>query len=117
MAGWSKRRAGAAALGLGLGGALLAFSYGRWRCPILALTGVPCASCGMTTAFLRLLHMDPAGAWAANPLIFLLIPWCLWAALLYVRGGPEALRDKRLWAAFLAALAAAGGWRLVRSFV
>lgn len=38
------------------------------RCPFRAATGVPCATCGMTRAFVHLAHGDAAGALAASPL-------------------------------------------------
>ncbi len=33
-----------------------------------------CIGCGLTTAFLKLLSMDIAGAYHANPLIFIVLP-------------------------------------------
>ena len=44
---------------------VLAFHSG---CPFRALTGLPCASCGMTHAFVALAHGDVGGAWSASPL-------------------------------------------------
>jgi hypothetical protein len=44
---------------------LLPISY---TCPLKGITGLPCATCGMTRAFVRLAHGDPAGAVAASPL-------------------------------------------------
>jgi hypothetical protein len=38
-----------------------------WSCPSRALLGLPCATCGMTRAFVRLAHGDVAGALAASP--------------------------------------------------
>jgi hypothetical protein len=38
------------------------------ECPFRAVTGLPCASCGMTHAFVALSRGDLAGAWAASPL-------------------------------------------------
>jgi hypothetical protein len=38
------------------------------ECPFLAVTGLPCASCGMTHAFVALAQGDLAAAWAASPL-------------------------------------------------
>jgi hypothetical protein len=38
------------------------------ECTFRALTGLPCASCGMTHAFVALAHGDAGGAWAASPL-------------------------------------------------
>jgi hypothetical protein len=40
----------------------------RYQCTFRALTGLPCASCGMTHAFVALAHGDLAAAWAASPL-------------------------------------------------
>lgn len=37
-------------------------------CPFRALTGIPCATCGMTRAFVRLAHGDLPGALSASPL-------------------------------------------------
>jgi hypothetical protein len=34
------------------------------ECPFRALTGLPCASCGMTHAFVALARGDAVGAWA-----------------------------------------------------
>ena len=43
---------------------LLALPY---HCPWKALTGVPCATCGMTHAFVHLAHGAAASALAASP--------------------------------------------------
>jgi hypothetical protein len=37
-------------------------------CPVRALAGIPCATCGMTRAFVSLAHGDPGAALAASPL-------------------------------------------------
>ena len=39
-----------------------------YTCPLRALAGIPCATCGMTHAFVRLAHGDPAAALHASPL-------------------------------------------------
>ncbi len=56
--------------------AILSFAVARflpvldihYQCTFMALTGLPCASCGMTHAFVSLAHGDGAGAWRASPL-------------------------------------------------
>ncbi len=40
-------------------------------CPILFLTGISCAGCGMSRAYFSLLHLDIAAAFAFHPLFFL----------------------------------------------
>lgn len=40
-------------------------------CPILYLTGISCAGCGMSRAWLSLLRWDIAGAFAYHPLFWL----------------------------------------------
>lgn len=51
-------------------------------CPILLLTGISCAGCGMSRAWLALLRLDLPGAAAFHPLFWLPVPT---AALLLLR--------------------------------
>jgi hypothetical protein len=53
-----------------------------YRCPLKALAGIPCATCGMTHAFVFLAHGEVARAVAASPLGALLAgsAWLLGAA-------------------------------------
>lgn len=53
---------------------LLPVSY---TCPLKGMTGLPCATCGMTRAFVRLAHGEAAGAVAASPLgaLLALVAW------------------------------------------
>ena len=62
---------------------LLALPY---PCPWKALTGLPCATCGMTHAFVHLAHGELRAAVAASPLgaLLALVGWSL-AALDLVR--------------------------------
>jgi len=56
--------------------ALLSFLVARfvpvlaipYTCPLKGMVGIPCATCGMTHAFVHLAHGDVALAFAANPL-------------------------------------------------
>lgn len=58
-------------------------SYGA--CPLLLLTGMYCAGCGVLRASHDLVHLDFAGAWQMNPLWVLVVPvliagltWWFW---------------------------------------
>lgn len=63
-----------------------------YTCPFHALTGIPCATCGMTHAFVGLAHGQVAAAFAASPLGALVagIGWLLAAAdgVRLLRGWP-----------------------------
>ena len=39
-----------------------------YTCPLKGIAGIPCATCGMTHAFVHLAHGDVALAFAASPL-------------------------------------------------
>lgn len=43
-------------------------------CPILYLTGISCAGCGMSRAWMSLLRGDLGGAFAFHPLFWLPVP-------------------------------------------
>lgn len=43
-------------------------------CPVLALTGYLCPTCGGLRAVHDLAHFDLAGAWAMNPLLTIALP-------------------------------------------
>lgn len=83
-------------LGIGLAYAVFVRLSGRSiPCPIHAVTGLLCPGCGVTRMCLALLRLDFAAAWAANPVLLLLLP--VLAALLvrlglrYVKTGRSAL--------------------------
>lgn len=70
-----------------------------YTCPLKGLAGIPCATCGMTHAFVHLAHLEVAAAIAASPLGALLAAaiW-LYAALDLVRvaaGAPLPLPSAR----------------------
>lgn len=62
-----------------------------WTCPLKAWAGLPCASCGMTHAFVALAHGQVGAAFAASPLGALLAggAW-LYAALDLLRAAAGA---------------------------
>ncbi len=57
---------------------LLAIPY---TCPLRGMIGIPCATCGMTHAFVHLAHGQVAAALAASPLGALLAA-CAWVLAL-----------------------------------
>ena len=72
-----------------------------WTCPLKAVAGLPCATCGMTHAFVALAHGQVAAAFAASPLGAVLAggAW-LYAALDLVRaalGAPWPDPGERAW--------------------
>ena len=92
-------------------------------CPLRGLAGIPCATCGMTHAFVHLAHGDVRLALAASPLGAILagVAW-LYAALDLVRvaaGAPLPVPSPRtlraLAAAGVAALLANWAWLLAVS--
>lgn len=66
-----KRIKGALAAGVSVGLIYLFFYLSGIGCPIKFLTGISCMGCGMTRAYLALLHLDLKGAFSYHPLFFL----------------------------------------------
>ena len=53
-------------------GAKLCLEFGLpWRCPLIAVTGVPCPSCGSTRALAALAEFGLLAALRFNPLVVL----------------------------------------------
>jgi hypothetical protein len=52
-------------------------------CPFRALTGFTCPGCGSTRGMHQLLHGNVAAAFELNPLLFLALPFLIYALLLY----------------------------------
>jgi hypothetical protein len=48
-----------------------------FRCPLLAITGVPCPTCGLTRATRLALHGQLADATRMHPLWFVVVPACV----------------------------------------
>lgn len=91
-------------------------------CPLRALAGIPCATCGMTRAFVHLAHGEVARAFAASPLGAILAAGAWLYALLDLARvaagaplpapGPRALRGAV--ALGVAAFLVNWAWLLVR---
>jgi hypothetical protein len=93
------------------------------ECPFRALTGLPCASCGMTHAFVALARGEAGAAWSASPLGALLAggAW-LYAVLDLLRvaaGLPWPRLSERAWRAMAVGAVGAAvlnwGWMLLRA--
>lgn len=80
-----------------------ALHFAGFGCPIKAVTGVSCAGCGMTRAWLSALSGDWAAAFSYHPL-FWMVPL---AALVFLfrRRMPRRLFQGLVWAAALAFVA------------
>jgi len=93
------------------------------ECPFLRITGLPCATCGMTHAFVALARGDPGAAWSSSPLGALLAAGAWLYALLDLArvalGLPWRSLPQRAWRALaLAALSATAlnwAWMLWRA--
>lgn len=78
---WAYCMANKIMVGLALYFAVVVLVYGFWGvdigipCLWKALTGWQCIGCGLTTACLKLFHLDFAGAYQANFLVFIVIPF------------------------------------------
>ena len=48
------------------------------------MTGLRCPGCGVTKLCVSLLRLDFSGAFAANPMLFLLLPWLGFVFLKYL---------------------------------
>jgi Protein of unknown function (DUF2752) len=83
------------AASIGGGAAWLAMALPWPRCPFLAVTGLPCVTCGATRCAIAFLHGDFLSALKWNPLAFVafcaLIAFDLYAAIVLV-GRTQRLR-------------------------
>lgn len=64
-------------------------------CPIKFFTGISCAGCGMSRAWLALLRLDFSAAFAFHPLVLLPIPAAL--LLLFQKRLPRRVVSVGLW--------------------
>lgn len=72
------------------------------RCIFHSVTGLYCPGCGMTRALYQLMHGNLSAALAMNPLLFLFLPFMVYAFLSYAlviirgRGLPGVLLNPNL---------------------
>ncbi len=114
-AGWAACVAvGLAAGGLGSPELRATLAEDGPGCPLRALTGIPCAFCGMTRATLALGDGDVAGALALHPLAPLVLVATLGLSLAIAAGRADALVGGRRPALLLLTVAAIWLVRLAR---
>ena len=70
-----------------------------YRCPLYAVSGIPCPGCGMTRAFLALLRLDFAAAWNWNPAIYPLAVCAACAVICALTGHLRRVSSPLLWTA------------------
>lgn len=61
-------------------------------CPVVKILGIPCPSCGLTRAGIRLLHLDFQGAWEIHPFIYgvvLLVVLFVWERYIRLNKNPK----------------------------
>lgn len=88
------RKEGAKALAAILGFYLILELFGI-TCPILYITGISCAGCGMSRAWLSLMRFDFAAAFFYHPLFWLPAPTAM--LVLFRRRVPERVYRGGLW--------------------
>ena len=83
-----------------------------YRCPVYAITGIPCPGCGMTRALLSALGMDWRQALRWNPMVYPLALCCGYAAACFLMGRTRQAGSLRFWGIVAGALLAAWMVRL-----
>lgn len=80
-----------------------ALHFAGFGCPIKALTGVSCAGCGMTRAWLSALSGDWAAAFCYHPLFWMVVPGVL--VFVFHKRLPRRLVTVLAWTAGIAFVA------------
>ncbi len=73
-------------------------------CPAVKILGVPCPSCGLTRAGLKVLQLDFKGAWELHPFIYAIIL----LVVLFVWNRYICLNKDMKWIQFLAVILLSG---------
>lgn len=103
-------RGGRVGLELGVLGALAALVLsGSFRCPLHAVTGIPCPGCGLTRATWALARGEPGAAFALHPLV---VPVLAWFAVVAALGARSLARGGTLVQGFDVPVARRAGYVL-----
>lgn len=68
-----------------------------YRCPVYAITGIPCPGCGMTRALFSALRMDWRQALRWNPMVYPLALCCGYAVICFLMGRTRQAASIRFW--------------------
>lgn len=86
LAAWAAAIGAAALLcSAGYGLVLLIMAGGRSLCLFRTITGHECPGCGMTRAFVALLHGDVAGAFRHNRMSLIVLPLLAYVTVRWLR--------------------------------
>lgn len=86
-------------------------------CPTVLITGFPCPGCGMTRAFMRLLHLDFVGAWRLHPFVYLFVAFVIWFGIRrYILGISDTEKAWKVAAVLGIFMILFYVWRMIRYF-
>lgn len=86
-------------------------------CPAVLITGLPCPGCGMTRAFVHLLHLDFAGAWRMHPFVYFFVIFVIWFVFRrYILGIPDTEKAWKVAAVLGIFMILFYAWRMIRYF-
>ncbi|MBS6476040.1 MAG: DUF2752 domain-containing protein [Clostridiales bacterium] len=100
------------AVALGVSVYMLVMTFSGIHCPIRAITGIPCPTCGFTRAALALLQGDIMRSLHIHPMLLPVVVSCL----LFFHARPLKLSQRLTTAILLAVAAATFGLYLFRLF-
>ena len=84
---------------------------------LCSITGLPCPGCGMTRAFIHLLHLDFAGAWQMHPFVYLFMIFILWFGIRrYILGISDTKKAWKILAMLGILMILFYIWRMLRYF-
>ena len=86
-------------------------------CPVVAATGFPCPACGLTRAFVCLLHLDFQGAFRTHAYIYALVIYLsVFCWNRYVRGKQMGRKLTILAVVVIVGMAGYYIWRMIHYF-